>query len=65
MDGRYYWVVSAEDFVLQKLKVGCPRDFEDAVSVVEQRRKALDLACLEHWARKLGVMEELDYIVAS
>ena len=26
MDGHYYWVVSLEDFVLQKLKVGRPRE---------------------------------------
>jgi hypothetical protein len=65
MDGRYYWVVSPEDFILQKLKVGRPRDFEDAISVVERRLKELDRVYLEHWARKLGVMDELSYIVAS
>lgn len=65
MDGRYYWVVSAEDFILQKLKVGRPRDFEDAVSVVERRRRELDLTYLEHWAGQLGVREELSYIMAS
>jgi hypothetical protein len=65
MDGRYYWVVSAEDFIMQKLKVGRPRDFEDAISVVERYRKAFDLAYLEHWARKLEVRDELSYIMAS
>lgn len=65
MDGRYYWVVSAEDFILQKLKVGRPRDFEDAVSVVERRQKELDHTYLEHWARRLGVMEEFGYIMGS
>lgn len=65
MDGRYYWVVSAEDFILQKLKVGRPRDFEDAVSVVERYRKELDHTYLKHWARRLGVMEELNYIMGS
>jgi len=62
MDGRCYWVVSPEDFILQKLKVGRPRDFEDAMSVIERRRKELDHAYLEYWAKKLGVMDELDYI---
>jgi len=65
MDGRYYWVVSAEDFILQKLKVGRPRDFEDAVSVVERHRQRLDHAHLERWARRLEVMDELTYIMAS
>ena len=63
MDGRYYWVVSLEDFILQKLKVGRPRDFEDAVSVVDRLRNRLDREYLEHWARQLGVTEELNYIM--
>jgi hypothetical protein len=41
MDVRYYWVVSAEDFILQKLKVGRPRDFEDAVSSLNGTAKRL------------------------
>lgn len=61
---RYYWVVSAEDFILQKLKVGRPRDFEDAVSVVERCRKGLDRAHLEHWAKRLGVTAELHYVMS-
>lgn len=65
MDRHYYWVVSAEDFILQKLKVGRPRDFEDVVSVIERLRKKLDREYLEHWARQLGVMEEFNYIMAS
>jgi hypothetical protein len=65
MDGQYYWVVAPEDFILQKLKVGRPKDFEDALSILEQLRDKLDLTYLEQWARKLGVREELDYIMAS
>ena len=65
MDGRYYWVVCPEDFILQKLKVGRPRDFEDAVSVVDRLRNKLDGEYLEHWAGQLGVMEELGYILDS
>jgi len=63
-DGSYYWVVSLEDFILQKLKVGRPRDFEDAVSVIERCQGKLDREYLERWARQLGVMEELGYIMA-
>jgi hypothetical protein len=63
--GHYYWIVSPEDCILQKLKVGRPRDFEDAMSVVERSHKELDHAYLKHWARKLGVAEELDYIMAA
>jgi hypothetical protein len=62
--GRYYWVVSLEDFILQKLKVGRPRDFEDAVSVVERFREKLDLKYLERWADRLRVSAELRYVIS-
>lgn len=63
VEGKYYWVVSLEDFVLQKLKVGRPRDFEDALSVVERFREKLDRRYLGRWAVRLGVTAELDYIM--
>ena len=62
--GRYYWVVSLEDFILQKLKVGRPRDFEDALSVLERYRQKLDLEYLEGWADRLGVNAELRYVLS-
>jgi hypothetical protein len=43
---------------------GPPKDFEDALSVLEQLRDRLDLAYLEYWARKLGIIGELNYILA-
>lgn len=64
MDGRYYWLVSAEDFILQKLKVGRPRDFEDALSVLERSDKSLDRRYLQRWADKIGVSAELRYILS-
>ena len=64
MDGRYYWVVSLEDFILQKLKVGRPRDFEDAASVVARFQEKLDREYLEDWASQLGAMEELGYLLS-
>lgn len=42
--GRFCWVIAPEDFILQKLKVGRPRDFEDALSVLERSRAMLDLS---------------------
>jgi hypothetical protein len=47
------------------LRNGPPKDFADALSVLEQLRDRLDLIYLAYWARKLGVMEELDYIMTS
>lgn len=60
---HYYWVVSSEDFILQKLKVGRPRDFEDALSVVERLGANLDRRYLRRWAGRLGVTAELHYIL--
>jgi hypothetical protein len=64
MDGRYMWLVSPEDFVLQKLKVGRPRDFEDALSVLERSGNKLNRRYLQRWADRLDVRAELKYILA-
>ena len=64
MDGRYYWLVSPEDFIIQKLKVGRPRDFEDALSVLERCGKTLDKRYLQRWADRIGVSAELHYILS-
>jgi hypothetical protein len=60
---QYCWIVSSEDFILQKLKVGRPRDFEDALSVVERSGKKLDRKYLQTWAGRLGIAAELKYIM--
>jgi hypothetical protein len=64
MDGRYYWLVSPEDFILQKLKVGRPRDFEDALSVLDRCGEKLNRRYLKRWANRLGVAAELRYILS-
>ena len=64
MGGRHYWVVSAEDFILQKLKVGRPRDFEDALSILERSGTTLDKRYLGRWASRIGVSAELRYILS-
>jgi hypothetical protein len=57
--GVPYVVITPEDFVLQKLNAGRPRDFDDAIPFTFHREK-LDHAYLNDWARRLGVREELD-----
>jgi hypothetical protein len=57
------WVAGPEDLILQKLKAGRPRDFEDALSVIVRRGKRLDIAYLRRWARRLGVHDELAYLM--
>lgn len=64
LEGRYYWIVAPEDFILQKLKVGRPRDFEDAISVLERSRGELNRRYLERWAKRLGIIGELSYITS-
>ena len=60
---RSYWFVAPEDLVLQKLKVGRPRDFEDAAGVLQRSGPALDAAYLRRWAGRLGITAELDHIL--
>ncbi|MBI3988611.1 MAG: hypothetical protein HY347_03235 [candidate division NC10 bacterium] len=62
---RRLWFVAPEDLILQKLKVGRPRDFEDALSVFETQKGRLEEAYLLRWGRKLGIVEELRYLRRS
>ena len=61
--GHRLWVPTAEDLLLQKLKTGRPRDFEDAASIVSRQHSHLDFRYLNRWARRLGVVEELRYLL--
>lgn len=55
-------IISPEDLILQKLKVGRPRDFEDALTIFERQRTLLDKKYLHRWADRLGILNELSYI---
>jgi hypothetical protein len=57
------WVPTPEDLILMKLKVGRDRDFDDAMRIVEQNTTDLDYRYLARWGRKLGVDEELNYVL--
>lgn len=59
---RSLWFVAPEDLILQKLKVGRPRDFEDALSVWQQQRAKIDERYLGEWARRLRIAREVDYV---
>jgi len=61
----YMMIGAPEDLILQKLKVGRPRDFEDALSVLERSRKTLDFEYLKHWSGRLGLAVELDYVLGE
>jgi hypothetical protein len=61
-DGTKIWVMTREDFILQKLKAGRPRDFDDVIPFFAQHRDELDHSYLNEWATQLGIREELDYL---
>lgn len=63
LEGRYYWFPAPEDLILQKIKAGRPRDFEDVVSVVERCRRELDRPYLRRWTARLRLSRELDYVL--
>lgn len=65
MASHLYSVIAPEDFILQKLKVGRPRDFEDALSVLERSRAMLDFKYLKQWSGRLGLAAELDYLLGE
>ena len=63
IDGRYLWFPSAEDLLLQKLKVGRPQDFIDAAGIVERMGSRLDRRYLARWAKRLGIMGKLTHVL--
>jgi hypothetical protein len=65
VEGRPLWVVAPDDLILMKLKVGRPHDFEDAMGVLTAQRATLDDAYLEDWARRIGVLDELSYLLGE
>lgn len=60
---KMVYIIAPEDFVLQKLKVGRPRDFEDAVTVLERQSGNIDIPYLKKWAKRLHISDELNYIL--
>ena len=64
LEGRVYWFVAPEDFILQKLKVGRPRDFEDTLTVLERSGARLNRAYLRRWAARLHITGELGYVLS-
>lgn len=63
--GRSLWVVSPEDLILQKLKAQRDQDLIDAAGIVEEQRGRLEQQYLDLWARRLGIEQELAYILTG
>jgi hypothetical protein len=61
--GMTIWFPSAEDFILLKLRAGRPTDFDDVASVVQRVGGKLDARYLQTWARRLGLIDEVSYVL--
>jgi hypothetical protein len=61
--GRQLWFAAPDDLILMKLQVGRPRDFEDVVAILAVQREVLDLPYMLDWARRLGIADELAYVL--
>jgi hypothetical protein len=59
---RMIWAPTPEDFIVQKVKVGRPRDFEDALVILKYHERSIDGNYLGHWATVLGIKEEMSYL---
>jgi len=60
---RRIGVIAPDDLVLHKLKAGRPRDFDDAVGVLRRSGHQMDHEYLWSWATRLGVADELAYLL--
>jgi hypothetical protein len=61
--GRRLWFAAPDDLILMKLQAGRPRDFEDVVAILAVQREVLDLPYMLDWAGRLGIADELAYVL--
>ena len=66
VDGEEVWIATPEDVLLAKLewakRTGSERQVRDAAGIVAVQGDGLDREWLTHWAKELGVEEELSRI---
>ncbi len=61
--GMYLWFPSPEDLTLLKLRAARPPDFADVLGIFKRVGDKLDFIYLSRWARRLGIVEELNYVI--
>lgn len=54
-----------EDLIIQKLRVGRPRDIDDVTALITTNRKQLDRAWIEAKVRALHLTEEWEIVTSS
>jgi len=64
IDDLAIWLVSPEDLVLLKLLSPRPRDLADIGDVLFTQGQ-LDVEYLRHWAKELGVLDQLERVLAE
>ena len=55
------YIASPEDVIIGKIKIGRPKDFQDALSVFVKNKAILDHNYIDLWAKKLSIFEELNW----
>ena len=63
IDQRRLPFVAPDDLIIMKIKAGRPRDFEDAMSVLVAQRETIEEGYMVNWARRLGIADELSYLL--
>jgi hypothetical protein len=64
VERRQLWLASPEDLILLKLISGRPRDLIDVGDVFFTQGE-LDLKYMQHWARELGIEQDLERALAQ
>jgi hypothetical protein len=62
IENKMIHIISPEDFIIQKIKVGRPRDFEDAAMVLQRMKRELSMAYIQRWIHRIKKTEEWFYL---
>jgi len=65
LGGRKVSLLKPEDYILLKAKAGRPRDFDDAIRITSHYLDEMDYRYIRSWSIRLGIFEEIQYIVAT
>lgn len=68
-DGFDFYLCSAEDTVLQKLKWGkrtqSEKQWNDVLGILKMQQNRLDFEYMRYWAANLGIQDDLERAIAS
>jgi uncharacterized nucleotidyltransferase DUF6036 len=64
IDAASIWFVSPEDLILLKVLAGRPRDLADVGDILFTQGQ-LDQGYMRHWAQDLGILDQLESVLAE